>query len=186
MNNSVSPNRQQPSLTRQKKEETVERLTEALQRAKTTIFANYRGLSMNKLQQLRAQLGQSGATLTVTKNTLLKRALDAADRSGYTPDVLEGPTATMFGFEDELAPLKVLAAFAEVNQLPTVKGGFLEAEFLPAPRLEQLARLPGRQELYAQLVRGVSAPLYGLINVLQGNMRNLVYVLSRVQKQKAG
>lgn len=168
----VSPNRQ-------KKEEAVLSLSETLKKAKTVVLADYRGLTMHQLSQLRTKLAQVNAQLTVVKNTLLSRALALSNYPQLEDRVLTGPTALCIAYGDEVSPLNILAAFARLHQLPTFKGGYLERVYLPAVRLQELAKLSSRAELLRYLIGTISAPLYGIVNVLDGNLRNLVLVLRR-------
>lgn len=144
-----------------------------IQQAKSIVFADASGLSVNLQRELRQQVKLAGGELVVVKNTLLKLALD-------TKDLLPGPTITLFAYEDEIAPLKALAEFAKSHDLPKIKAGFLAKEALSKEQVEQLAALPTKIELLAKTVGTLKSPLSGFVNVLQGNIRKLVYVLSAI------
>src|SRR5437867_1784695 len=102
--------------TRQQKEETVVVLTDKLARAKSVVFADYRGLTMKQLSDLRKKLREVNGELTIAKNTLLKRA---------NPDLnLEGPTATLLAYDDEISPIKILVKALKDSGLGKVKSGF--------------------------------------------------------------
>src|SRR5690606_7287967 len=118
------------------------------------------------------------------KNTLMSIAAKQADKS-VDEEVLKGPTATLFAFGDEVAPLKALVNFAKEQELPTIKSGFLGAEVLTAAQVSALAALPGRDELIAKTVGSIKSPLNGLVNVLNGNVRGLVYALAAIRDQKS-
>ncbi len=167
----------------EQKKEAVALLTHYLQDAKAVVFTDYRGLSVTQIQLLRKELTKHNATLEVTKNTLVSLAAKGADRE-VDSAVLEGPTATLFAFGDEVAPLKALVAFAKEHSLPTIKAGLLGSTVLSSSQVSALAALPSKEQLIAQLIGSVKSPLSGMVNVLQGNIRGLVYALAAVRDQK--
>jgi len=162
----------------------VAHLTEQMQNAKAVVFTDYRGLTVTQIQTLRKELAKHDASIEVTKNTLMSIAAKQADKS-VDEEVLKGPTATLFAFGDEVAPLKALVNFAKEQELPTIKSGFLGAEVLTAAQVSALAALPGRDELIAKTVGSIKSPLNGLVNVLNGNVRGLVYALAAIRDQKS-
>lgn len=175
----------QKKSSRAKKELSLADMKEKISKSKSMVVADYRGLSMAQLQELRAQLGESGE-FTVTKNTLLAKALNDAGVADATPDTFAGPSAVLFAYDDEVGPLKVLTKFSlTANSLPAIKGGILENNILSAERVTALSKLPGKDQLRAQVVGGLVAPLTGLVGVLNGNMRNLVYALNQIKEKKA-
>ena len=171
--------------TRQQKEEQVTKLTDKLSRAKALVFADYKGLSMKQLSDLRDKLREVDSEFAVTKNTLLSRALPSS--SFHLPSSsLEGPTATLFAYDDEISPIKILVkAFKELS-IGQVKQGFLGEMVLDEAKILQLASLPTKDELRAQTVGVLVAPLRGIVGVLQGNLRNLVYALDQIRLSKGG
>ena len=171
--------------TRAQKEETVQVLTEKLGRAKSVVFADYKGLTMSQLSDLRNKLREQEAEFSVTKNTLLQRSLLISHFSLPT-SIFEGPIATLFAYDDEISPIKLLVKALKDAGLGKVKAGLLGDEFLPEAKINQLATLPSKDELRAKTVGVLAAPLQGMVGVLQGNLRNLVYALSEIQKVKGG
>lgn len=168
--------------TRAQKEEIVQILTDKLNKAKSVVFADYRGLSMKQLSEIRNKLREVNGELTIAKNTLLKRV---------NPDLnLEGPTATLLSYDDEISPIKILVKALKDSGLGKVKMGFLGppagGDLLDEAKILQLATLPTKDELRSQTVGILAAPLQGIVSVLQGNLRNLVYALSEIQKAKGG
>jgi len=163
--------------TRQQKEEDLKILQEKFSRAKSVVFADYRGMTMKQLSDLRDKLRDTNAEFAVTKNTLLERA---------TKDTFDGPTATLFAYDDEISPIKLLVKAIKEAGLGKVKAGFLGTEALDEFKINQLAELPTKDELRAKTVGILVAPLQGIVGVLQANLRNLVYALSEIQKSKGG
>jgi len=171
--------------TKQQKEVFVEAVYEKMQSCKSAILADYRGLTVAAVTELRNKLRESNSDLKVAKNTLIKIAVDKIGIEGLDP-YLEGPTAIAFGYDDPVAPAKILSEFARTNKELEIKGGVLEGRVITAEGVKGLASLPSREVLLAKVLGGMQAPLNGFANVLQGNIRNFVYVLEAVRKQKAG
>ena len=120
--------------------------------------------------------------MTVAKNTLVKRAL----LLNNLPDSklnLAGPTATVFSYDDEIAPIKALAESAKAFGLPKFKFGFFGKNILDAAGLDALAKIPSRETLQGQTVAVLAAPLRGIVNVLNANIRNLAIVLDQIAKE---
>ena len=162
----------------------LQELKDKLSHSKTVVLADYKGLSVAKLTQLRNRLKTCEAELKIIKNTLLNLAFKAGQYDIPQKDKeLTGPTAIIFAYQDEVAPVKVLYEFAREFDLPRFKIGFLGKDFLSADRVKQLGQLPPRDILLAQVVAGLDAPLTGLARVLQGNLTKLVYVLEQLKAQ---
>ncbi len=171
--------------TRQQKEEQVVKLTEKLGRAKALVFADYKGMSMTQLSDLRDKLREVDSEFSVTKNTLLERALPTSNFH-LPSSSLEGPTATLFAYDDEISPIKILVKALKDFNIGKVRSGFLGDIALNEAKIIQLSTLPTKDELRAKTVGVLVAPLQGMVGVLQANLRNLVYALSEIQKQRGG
>lgn len=172
--------------TKQQKQDNVALLTEQLAKAKTIVFANYSGLTMNQLSSVRTNLRKMDATFNITKNNLLKLALNNNKLDLPNDDVLVGPVATLMAFEDEISPIKTLTKAIKDFGIGEVKAGFLNGEFLDSSKVTQLSTLPTKDELRAKIVGALGGPLYGIVGVLQANLRNLVYVLDQIKIAKGG
>ena len=171
--------------TRLQKEELSIKLAEKLGRAKAVVFTDYKGLTMQQLSELRNKLVDVQGEFSITKNTALIHALKSSDHK-LPESNFEGPTATLFAYNDEIIPIKLLVKAIKDNNIGAVKAGFLGLEALDASRINQLATLPSKDELRAKTVGILAAPLQGIVGVLQANLRNLVYALSEIQKMKGG
>lgn len=171
--------------TKIQKQNMVTDITDKLSKAKSLVFADYQGLTMSQLSAIRAELADQSAEFTVTKNNLLKIALKNNNHS-FDDAVLTGPIATLFAFGDEISPIKVLTKAIKDNNVGKIKGGMIEGEFIDETKVQKLADLPSKDELRGKVVGTIAAPLYGLVNVMQGNLRNLVYALEAIRKQKGG
>lgn len=168
--------------TRLQKQEDVKILTEKLARAKSVVFADYQGLTMNQLSKLRNELREQNAEFNVTKNTLLEISMPTA--YNLQPTTYQGPTATLFSYGDEIVPIKILVKALKEAQKGKIKGGILDAEALDGIVINRLASLPSKLELQAKVVGSLSSPLYGIVGVLQANLRNLVFALDQIRIQR--
>ena len=164
----------------------VEEMKEKLQSAQGAVFVGFSGLSVADVTKLRRKFREGGVEYKVVKNTLTRIA---ADELGFNDldAVLEGPTAIAYSAEDTVAPAKILKDFIKETKTEalTVKAGIADGQVIDAAAVEALASLPSREELLAKLVGSMQAPISGLVNVLQGNIRNMVYVLDAVLAKKA-
>lgn len=151
---------------------------------KAVVFTQYQGLTVKELTELRAKLREGGATYTVTKNTLLRKALVEA-RIDIPAEILDVQLAVAASAGDEVEPNRVVVQFAKDHEALKVLGAVIEGEFVPESGVRALAALPSREELYAKVVGSVAAPLRGLVTVLGGNLRGLVSVLNQYQQQQA-
>lgn len=162
----------------------LDNLIEKVKKSKSLALTDYRGLTVSQMTDLRQKVEEEGGELLVSKNTLLKLAFQKRGLPDDAESVLNGPTLALFSYEDEVAPLKTLVGFAKENELPTLKAGFLGKEFLNIESLFSLANIPSRVELQAKFFGQLSAPIYGFVNVLSGNIRNLIYVLNKIKDKK--
>ena len=164
----------------------VEEMKEKLQSAQGAVFVGFSGLSVADVTKLRRKFREGGVEYKVVKNTLTRIA---ADELGFNDldAVLEGPTAIAYSAEDTVAPAKILKDFIKETKTEalTVKAGIADGQVIDAAAVEALASLPSREELLAKLVGSMQTPISGLVNVLQGNIRNMVYVLDAVRAKKA-
>lgn len=172
--------------TKAQKQIILTELTEKVGKAKSMVFADYQGMTMSQLSALRNDLAELSAEFTVTKNNLVKIALKENSLNLTDDAVLEGPVATLFAYGDEIAPIKVLTKAIKDNNIGKTKAGFLSGEFLTDAKVKQLAQLPSKDELRAKVVGALGSPLYEIVGVLQANLRNLVYALDQIRKQKGG
>ena len=163
----------------------VSEIKEKFQQSSGVVLADYRGLTVAQVTQLRAQLRKAGVEYRVLKNTLVRRAADELGVEGLD-SYLKGPTALAFS-SDPVAPAKILIDFAKANKLKKfqIKAGVLEGKVIGAEGVKALADLPSREVLLAMVLRGMQAPLTGMANVLQGPIRKMGYALEEVRKLKA-
>lgn len=162
----------------------MEDLSEDLESSKGLVLVNFAGMGVKTQQELKKRLKEVGASFVVVKNTLLKKAAEVAkiDAKVIEGSILTGQTALVIAGEDSLAPIQIIGKFAKEFTVPQMKVGIVEGNFQDKEGLEVLSKLPGRDALLGQVLGSLTAPQYGLIGTLQGNIQKLLYVL----KSKAG
>ena len=170
------------------KQAVVAQLKEQLESAKGVVLTSYKGLTVAQDTELRRELREAGVSYHVVKNTMLRIAAKEAGIEGIE-EHLEGTTAFAFSTEDAVAPAKVICGFIKKNTLEdaevlTVKVGMVEGKVIGVDEVKALAALPSREELIAKLLGSMNAPISNTVNVLQGVIRNAVYVLDAVRAQK--
>ena len=169
----------------QKKKEVVKELKEKIEKASVLILSNYTGFTVKEITELRKKLYQEESDYNVVKNTLLSRAVEEA---GYPnlKEFLSGPTALLLGRKDPITPLKALVEFIKENEKGEVRAGVVEKTFVEKEKILEMAKLPSREVLIAKVVGGFKSPICGLVNVLQGTLRSLVYALNAIKDKKGG
>jgi large subunit ribosomal protein L10 len=164
--------------------EAVKEITADLSATDVYYFVDYRGLTFAEASELRARLRKADASLKVVKNTLAKIAAAEAGVEGLD-DMLAGPTAIAYCYGDPVRAAKAIQDFIKEKKKAALRGARLQQSMLTASDVDKLAQLPSREQLIAQVVGGIAAPLGGLVNVLNGPIRGLVVALNQVKEQKA-
>ncbi len=150
-----------------KKIQEVEELTETLSRSTTVIGASYRGLSVSETTALRTQLRNAGLEMRVIKNTLFMRAAEAAGKPTVS-ELADGPTALIFGFDDPIAPVKTVVEYQRTARNAfEVRKAFVEGMVVQGSRLTDLATLPPKETMIAELAGMLQSPVANLVGLLQ-------------------
>ncbi len=163
----------------------MEAVADRLERTETVLAADFRGLTVAELAELRQRLREAEAEMAVVKNTLSRRAADKTGRSALVP-YLQGPTGLVWVDGDPARAAKALSDFAKAHQdVFSIRGGVLGAEDLPAASIVRLASLPSRDQLLAQLAGAIASPLSGLAGRLNSLVGNLARTLAAVRDSGA-
>jgi large subunit ribosomal protein L10 len=159
---------------REDKLQVVEELTERLKTAETLIVADYRGLTMPQIDALRGRLLEQGAKFSVVKNTLTRRAAEAAGTEALLA-LLEGPTAIAFleSGGDPAAVAKTIADVARETRVLEIRGGVLEGRVMSAAEVDALAKLPPFDVLRGQVLGAIVAPLTAMLALLSAPLQSL-------------
>lgn len=153
------------------KKQVVSDITEKLKSAKSVVLVEYKGLTVEKATELRNKCREAGVEYKVYKNTLMRFAFEELGYKDITAH-LEGPNAIAISYDDEVAAARVTNDFAKENTSIEIKAGIAEGKVLGSEEVKELAGVPSREILLAQLA-----------GVLQGNIRNLAYLLDQISKK---
>ncbi|GIW13703.1 MAG: 50S ribosomal protein L10 [Tepidiforma sp.] len=154
-----------------------------MERASVAVSADYRGLTVAQITELRRALRPTGAEVKVVKNTLAAMAAKEAGRAEMA-EIVKGPTAIVFGFEDPIGPVKVLTEHLRSKRLNIeVYGGWLEGRVLNRAEVESLATMPPKEQLIADVVSKLQSPLYQFSGLLQSTIRNFAGLIDARAKQ---
>jgi large subunit ribosomal protein L10 len=170
------------------KEQVVAELTERLRTSETLIVADYRGLTNAEIDGLRSKLLEHGARFAVVKNTLTRRAAEAAGAEALLA-LLEGPSAIAFveSGGDPVAVAKALREAATSTRILAIRGGVLEGSAMSAEEVENLAKLPPADVLRAQLVGAIVSPLTTVVALVSAPLRDLVGLIdARIEQLQEG
>ncbi len=161
----------------------VAELKDLLSSSKGAVLVDYCGLTVAEDTELRSKMREAGVKYMVAKNTFIRIAAKEAGIEGLDA-YLEHNPAVAFSAEDPVAPAKILNDFSKDHKALEIKAGILDGKVIALDEVKALAELPSREELLAKLVGSMQAPISGLVNVLQGTIRNFVYTLEAVRQKK--
>jgi len=171
--------------TKEQKKEILQNLKDKIKKAKSVLFVKFNGLGVKENEALRKELKQEEGDYMVAKKTLIDIAFKEENHEVGAKS-FEGQVATVFGYNDEVAPAKILGKFIKVNEGKIeFISGILDNKIIDAKAAEALTKIPSKNELYAKMVGSLNAPISGFVNVLAGNLRGLVTVLKAIEEKKA-
>ena len=162
---------------------TVAEITARLKASSTAVLADYRGMTVGQMRDLRSKLKGGGIEMVVVKNTLARRAAKAAGYETLNAELI-GPIAMVFAADDVSAPARILNEFIRANRKMVIKAGLLEGQVIKADAVTELADLPSREVLLGRLLGAMQAPLGNLASVLQAPMTKLARTLDAVRSQR--
>ncbi len=163
----------------------VEKLREKIAKSKSVLFAQTQGVKANDVNNLRESLRQVDGDMSVAKNSLLGIALkeENIDTKDLELD-LKGQTAAIFSYKDAIAPIKTFIEFAKKLEIPKVKSAYIEGTYTNSEGVEIISKLPPKEQLLAQFIGTLKAPLNSFASVLKGNQRKFLYALVEISKKK--
>jgi large subunit ribosomal protein L10 len=172
-----------PKARKEQKAEQVDEIAERLKRAKVAVLTDYRGLTVSQLHDLRTRLRGGEVEYRVVKNTLARRAAEAAGVPALQSE-LKGPVAIAFGYDDLGVPAKLINEFVRATRLKLeVVGGLVEGRVFSPDQVKQLADLPSRESLIAQLLGTLQSPVGQLVGIMQTPVQQLVGVLNAYKER---
>ncbi len=170
-------------ITRKEKEKIVDEIARDLEQAELILVTDYRGLNVFAISTLRRRLREEQCLYKVSKNTLTRLACRKIGLEALE-NLLDGPTAIAYTSADPVAAAQVFLKFGKDNEALSIKGGLLAGQLLTPDQVKALGEIPPKEVLLAMVCGGFQAPISGLANVLQGNIRKLAYALEAVRSLK--
>jgi large subunit ribosomal protein L10 len=173
-------------LKKEDKSKLIDELADKFSKSTIVIATDYRGLTAKDMVNLRRQLREAGIDYRVSKNTLTRFATTKTENTEID-SLLTGPMALAFGYEDIVAPAKVLNDFVKASgDILKIKGGLLDNKLLSAEEIVSLANTPPREVLLARLLGQLNSPIQGLHTILSSPLRGLTNILDARVKQMEG
>ena len=166
------------------KTKVIDEIKEKIQSSQAVVLVDYRGLDVAQLTELRTKYREVGVEYKVYKNTMMKFAFKDLGYEEFN-EFLKGPSAVAFGIEDPVAAAKVTAEFAKKNEKLEIKAGIVDGKIISIEEVKNLAELPSKEVLLAQVLGGLNAPIQGFTNVLQGTIRSLAIVLNAISEKES-
>jgi large subunit ribosomal protein L10 len=170
---------------RPEKQEAVEMLKGKLASAKGIVLADFTGLTVSEVNELRRRCREAQVEYRVVKNTLARIAVKEAELEELEPH-FDGPIAVALSEADSIAPAKVLADFRKTVDKLTFKIGYIEGQLLLPERLREIASLPTREGLLAQVIGAIGAPMGQVVWAVEGVLRNLISILDQASGRGEG
>lgn len=172
-------------MKRPEKEKIVEQVAEKMKRAQGVYFTEFQGMTVEQSQTLRNELRKAGIEYKVVKNTLIKKAIERANLSDKLFSALKNTTAIAFGYDDPIAPAKILKKFAEENEKLKFKGASIDGQVFDHTQLGTIASMTNKTENIGKAIGIINQTIAGVPMTINAVMRNLVNVLDQIAKQKA-
>lgn len=167
----------------EEKEQVVQEIKQKLEAATLVICTDYRGINVEQVTELRNKLRLPGVEYRVLKNTMFRFALQQAGYENLATQI-SGPNAVIFSQEDPIGPAKIIFDFAKTNKQLEIKLGILDGQMISPEDIKNLAQLPSREALLAQVVGTMQAPISAFVRVLNANLTGLVRALDGIREQK--
>jgi len=171
-------------LSKDSKKEILQDLIAKLKESKGVVLTDYQGMNVSQISSLRNELKEKKVGFKIVKNTLIEKAGEELNVEDLTKDLI-GCTAMAFCRDDGIAPARLLKEYFKKNKIDLkIKSGLIEGRVFDSEKIIEIASLPSKDVLIAQMINGVKSPLYSLVFILQGPLRGLIYTLEAVKKQK--
>ncbi len=171
-------------MERTQKQVEIEKIKDRFGRMATAVLTDFRGLDVETLNALRRKFDEvENIEYKVVKNTLVKLAVEEEGYAENLAEHLQGPTAIAWSYEDPVAPAKVVVDFAKDNEKLKIKCAVLDGDVLDESGVEQLSKMPGKDQIKSQLLATFMAPAQGLVRLLNAGPQNFAYLIDARKKQ---
>ena len=171
-------------LTKEQKVELLKEISEKMKDAKSVVFADYQGLTVEELKELRSKLREEGVSFKVAKKTLIRIAAEENGFDELPNEALEGPVGAAFSMEDEVVAAKILHNFSKDHDNLKLRGALFEGRVLSLSETKELSLIPGKEELYAKLVYLLNSPISGFHGALNNTISGFVRVLNAIKEKQ--
>ncbi len=165
------------------KSEKIDAIKSKIEKAQVAVVTEYKGYSVEEITKLRRELQKEGGDYMVTKNTLTKVAIKGTEYEAMA-DLMKGPIAIAFGFDDQVSPAKVVSNFIKTSKKGAILGAVLDGNLLSADEAKALANLPSKEELYAKMLGSINSPATGITLGINAVMASLTRAMAAVRDQK--
>ena len=165
------------------KSEKIDAIKAKVEKAQVAVLTEYKGYTVEEITNLRRELQKQGGDYMVTKNTLAKIAVKGTEYEVIS-DLLKGPTAIAFGYEDQVSPAKVVSEFIKKSKKGEILGAVLEGKLLSADEAKALANMPSKDELFAKMLGSINSPATGITLGINAVMSSLTRAMAAVRDQK--
>ncbi|MCX7735906.1 MAG: 50S ribosomal protein L10 [Candidatus Kapabacteria bacterium] len=172
-------------VTQEKKRQIVAELVEKFRKAQGFYLVDFMGMNVESAVVFRRDLKKSSMELKVAKNTLIKRALSEIGSFNIPEAKYKGATGVIFGYDDPVAPAKVIKDQFEKNNIPSLKAAVIEGVYYDGSQLKQLASLPSKPQLIAGILGSLTSPVSGIVGSINAVLRDVAYLVEEVAKKKA-
>ncbi len=172
-------------VTKEKKREIVADLERKLETSTSLFLVDAGGMTVAQSGELRREFRKINAELKVAKNTLIKRALDEDGKYSVPAGKLKGNTAIVFGYDDPIAPAKLIKKYFDKDKKPSLKLAIIEGVSFDGSQLTEVSELPSREELIAGILGSLDAPISGIVGAINAVMRDVASLVEEVAKKKA-
>ncbi len=169
-----------------RKKEIVKELVEKFEKASSVFLVDFNKMTVEEAISLRRAFREKGVEYRVAKNTLIKLALAEVGGFEFPDEIFIGQTAIAFGYEDPVAPGKVIKAISDKFERPSLKAAIIDSQYFDGARLKEIAALPSRDEMMASIAGSINAPATGIVGAINAVLRDVAYLVEEVaQKQNA-
>ena len=166
------------------KSEKIDAIKSKVEKAQVALITEYKGYTVEEITNLRRELQKQGGDYMVTKNTLAKVAIKGTSYEAMT-ELMKGPIAIAFGFDDQVSPAKVVSKFIKDTKKGEILGAVLDGNLLSASEAKALANLPSKEEIYAKMLGSINSPASGIVGSINAVMAQLTRAMAAVRDQKA-
>ncbi len=172
-------------MKRSEKEQIIASVKEKVERAQGMYFADFTGVTVEQVTELRREFRKLNIDYQVVKNTLARKALESVTGYDKVYDALAGHTAIAFAYDDPVAPAKIIKKFRDKHNKLTVKACVIERQVYAGAQLDEIARMPSRPEIIAGILGTLQSPASGIVGAINAVVRDLVSVIDAIEKKKA-